>query len=540
MGDYPALSITADRDVFTVSAFGERWFTCPARIGVDGETALDRDEGFIPLRSLQTEKTDTGLRYIWRTSSNLWQEKAYVLEVEDTYARFFVRVRGRGRVERLRFFDSGARTEAAGYVLPIANHADYQRNIRMINEPGVIELGYFVPPSYCYPFYMADVQGFMGVGLCAREGQYHFHEFLYRFENGRCAFEVPLYGHIDVDGAWESQSLIFLTGGDAYDVIRHYAAWHYESGWCRRKDRGAEPSWWKGPIFCGWGEQGAIAARRGGAAKDQATQENYTWMSDELDRRGLDPKIIIIDDKWQDEYGAATPDKKKWPDMRAFVDREHGKGRRVLLWFKSWYPEGLREEECIEYLCTACGADPTSEAYRSRMAGVMHTLLSGDEGCLDCDGFKIDFANCMPLGRYVMPHEPVYGVELLKRFFVLVRSLAKAVKPDALINCSCAHPYFDEIVDQVRLHDYDGCMRNVVEVMTHRQRLCRAVMDGVLIDTDGGGTDSRRDYHRWLRAQPVLGIPSLYCLSENGAVPFDESDYAIIKDTWDEYQKNLI
>lgn len=171
------------------------------------------------------------------------------------------------------------------------------------------------------------------------------------------------------------------------------------------------------------------------------------------------------------------------------------------------------------------------------MRETIHTLLSDEPGCYNCDGFKIDFANCMPLGKYVSCHEKgVYGVELLKRFFTMMRDFAKAAKPDALINCSCAHPYFDEIVDQARIHDYWGTMRNTPEVMAHRAKLCKAAMEDVLIDTDAGGVGSRRDFHRWMKAQPELGIPDLYYLTAAGDVPFDEEDIALIRGVWNDYE----
>lgn len=275
-----------------------------------------------------------------------------------------------------------------------------------------------------------------------------------------------------------------MTGSDAYDVVRAYADWHYAFGGCVRKDRTNVPDWWSRPIFCGWGEQAALQKHSGAARQgDHATQRDYAWMSEKLDEYDLHPGCIIIDDEWQGEYGAALPDSGKWPDLRAFADAEHRKGRRVVLWFRSWYPEGLSAEECIEYLCTACGADPTSERYRARMRKTIHTLLSDAPGCFNCDGFKIDFANCMPLGRYVACHEAgVYGVELLKRYFVMMRDFAREAKADALINCSCAHPYFDEVVDQVRIHDYRGSMRSCVEVMGHRAKLARAAEE-----TSGAG-----------------------------------------------------
>ena len=523
---------------FTVSAHGETWLECPAMIAVDANGEKDSDERFLPMMSYE-QKTEEGKTiHIWRTQSKLWTKKEYVLEEAENAARFFVRVEGRGKVDALRFFGCHARYEAAEYLLPVANHADSSRNLRMITEPGVIELGYFTPPCYVYPFHMAGCAGWLGVGLAARAGQYNFHQFLYQNENqNRCGFEVPLYGQTTVDGAWESQSLLFVTGEDAYDVVRAYARWHYDAGWCAKKDRNHEPDWWSRPIFCGWGEQEALQRMHGGTQKDFATQKDYTRMSERLDEYGLYPGCIIIDDKWQKEYGSALPDPEKWPDLRAFADAEHRKGRRVVLWFRSWYPEGLSQEECIEYLCTACGADPTSGKYRARMRETIHTLLSDEPGCYNCDGFKIDFANCMPLGKYVSCHEKgVYGVELLKRFFTMMRDFAKAAKPDVLINCSCAHPYFDEIVDQARIHDYWGTMRNTPEVMAHRAKLCKAAMEDVLIDTDAGGVGSRRDFHRWMKAQPELGIPDLYYLTAAGDVPFDEEDIALIRGVWNDYE----
>ena len=526
---------------FFIWTFGERWMECPVKIAVDANGEKDSDDCFVPVMAYERQEQEGRILHIWRTHSNLWEKKEYVLEITESAARFFVRVEGKGKVDALRFFVCQAKYEAAEYLLPVANHADYFRNLRMITEPGVIELGYFTPPCYVYPFHMAGCDGWLGVGLAARAGQYNFHQFLYQNENQNgCGFEVPLYGQTAVDGAWESQSLLFVTGEDAYDVVRAYAQWHYDAGWCVKKNRGNEPDWWRRPIFCGWGEQAALQQRQGGAQKDYATQADYSRMVEQLVAYGLDPGVIIIDAQWQDAYGSSMPDQRIWPNMRAFVDGEHKKGRRVVLWFRSWYPEGLEQDECIEYLCTACAADPTSEKYRARMRETIHTLLSDEPGCYNCDGFKIDFANCMPLGIYILCHEKgVYGVELLKRFFTMMHDFAKAAKHDALINCSCAHPYFDEIVDQARIHDYWGTMRNCVEIMAHRAKLCEAAMENVLIDTDAGGVGSRRDFHRWMKAQPKLGIPDLYYLTAAGDVPFDKEDIALIRDIWTAYEAGL-
>ncbi len=531
--------VKANEQGFSIEIGGEEYLNCPAVIAVDADGKSDADERFLPMRAFDMRREDGKAVYTWRTQSDLWAMKTYRLEVGENWARFCVRVQGEHSVDALRFFDGGARYETAGYLLPAAGHADEARCLRMMTEPGVIELGYFTPPCYCYPLFLDGGDRWLGVGLAARAGQYNFHQFMIKTANNRCGFEVPLYGKTRVSGEWESQSLLFTEGGDAFDALRAYAEWHYESGWCARKDRSNEPDWWRRPIYCGWGEQCDRARRLGGKPFDYATQRDYEDMSRRLDELDLHPGCLIIDDKWQGQYGEALPDPEKWPDLRAFADVEHKKGRRVVLWFRSWYPEGLRAEECVEYLCTACGADPTSEKYRARMKETIRRLLSDEEGCCNCDGFKIDFANCMPLGKYVQTHEEgVCGVELLKRFMTMMRDFAKAVKPDALINCSCVHPYFDEIVDQARLHDYDGHQRSALQVLGYRAKLYAAALPDVIIDTDAGGVGTRREFERWVRRCAALGVPDLYYLSGNGDVRLTDADAELIRACWAEYESN--
>ena len=79
-------------------------------------------------------------------------------------------------------------------------------------------------------------------------------------------------------------------------------------------------------------------------------------------------------------------------------------------------------------------ADPTSPKYQERLKRTIYKLLSSEDGCYNCDGFKIDFANCLPVGVPVQAHEPgVYGVEMIRRLFQIIFDETKKVKPDALI-----------------------------------------------------------------------------------------------------------
>ncbi|MDP2990927.1 MAG: hypothetical protein Q8O57_10235, partial [Kiritimatiellota bacterium] len=339
-------------------------------------------------------------------------------------------------------------------------------------------------------------------------------------------------GYKQVDGEYELPAITGTVAPDEFTALDGHAQWLYDFGGCRRRDWSGSPRWWRGPIFCGWGEQCQYAPN----AQDAATQENYTKMSRRLDELGLKPTAIIIDDKWQTSYGEALPDPRKWPDLRGFVEEQQTRDRRVMLWFKAWNTEGLPADECINLWSQPLGADPNSPAYQRRVREFMAKLLGNGPGCCNCAGFKVDFANVMPLGRDLRGTTGHYGIELLKQWFRLFYDSAKAVKPDCLINASCAHPYFAEVTDQARLHDCWGPLHAAWEVMSFRWRLFQAALPGVLIDTDGISS-SRWETMNYFRRCPQLGVPDLYFLS--GGPGLTPEDWAETRRIWEDYSKKI-
>src|SRR5699024_8278723 len=129
-----------------------------------------------------------------------------------------------------------------------------------------------------------------------------------------------------------------------------------------------------------------------------AREDVYDEFLDRLAEFDLDPGTIVIDDRWQREYGAATVDEDHWPDLRGWIDARHAEGRKVLLWWKAWDAEGIPAEECVRNAAgEPVSVDPGNHAYRDRLAGIIRHLLS-PEG-LDADGFKIDFTQRGPSGE---------------------------------------------------------------------------------------------------------------------------------------------
>jgi len=124
------------------------------------------------------------------------------------------------------------------------------------------------------------------------------------------------------------------------------------------------PSWWQSPLFCGWGAQCNLASKRAGKAPDFATQENYELFLAELDKHGSDPGDVVIDDKWQLNYGENSVDLQNRPDLGGFIRKQHDRGRRVLLWLKFWDPEGVLVEECIT---NANGGVVSTDPHKSRI-----------------------------------------------------------------------------------------------------------------------------------------------------------------------------
>ena len=511
----------------------------------------EKDEE-IALSPPEVKKDGDGTTVVWGAKSTLWDKKEYVFRFTPECATYSVRVYGNGAVDGIDFFTGdrkerfyGSGYDAADYMAPLglANSTLHDRIFSTAEETylGFSLPGGFSPVPLAFSFRMEGADGRFLLGLSALPGNCSFDGLTYKcamlgLDISRFYLRSGFGGCQEVDGFWESPSIILLTADTDIDCMRRYAEWHYDRG-VPRAVVGDIPKWWRGPFYCGWKEQAVAPGYE--SIFDAANQDCYQRMADTLDERGLRPSAIIIDDKWQKEYGTATPDENKWSDMRAFIDGQHAKGRRVVLWFKSWNPEGLPDDECVlSETGQKLSLDPTAPAYRARVRDLMHTLLSADDGCMNADGFKIDSIIRIPLERNMKIHEKgYYGVSLLYRFMELLYTEAKRVKPDVLMNNSCCHPLLAAFTDQARLHDTHFALRDSVRMMRERAELFDAMMPGISIDTDAGSGGTRRDFMRYARESRSFGVPDIYVLNpiEDSAVTAE--DWEEIRLIWEDYRR---
>ena len=535
------------KDAITVTMRGYRCAVLRPDAAVEKFGVDEKDE----TRSVELKKLAPD-KYEYDIEGSLWN-KRIALDLEPRGFNFKVTLVGKGKIGKVSYFASyenggvhGSDFDFHEYYVPFdCTDPMFNRvNNSLRSYRSTSEL--LVPPPYFFSFSTPDVEKVFSLALLAKPGENNFIHYDYELPRG-FTVTTTLEGLTEVDGEFEIPFIRFYTS-DTYDsAATEYSAYNFEAKLCPENKRENTPRWWRGPFVCSWGEQGFYGAEHNIGFLQASCQNMFEWIVEQIDMRGLKPSVLIIDDKWQQEYGSCLPNKDQWPDMRGFIDKMHARGIRVLLWYRFWCPDGLDEDMLItadktpyrfDFQRDLRYADPTNPKYREYMKKTIRTLLSNEEGCYNADGFKLDYAFLMPYGPKAKTYGNQYGAELLKTYIKMFYDFAKAVKPDALINCSPCHPYFNDVCDQARLHDPAG-FRNHRDIMAYRSRLYRAMLPGVLVDADTADYSTHDTAMRYYRAQPTIGAPDIYRFSNSESCTFTDEDWAEIRAIYNGYAEEM-
>jgi len=271
------------------------------------------------------------------------------------------------------------------------------------------------------------------------------------------------------------------------------------------------PQWWMEPLVCTWGEQLAQGIWMGSPGFNTNWVRGYVQQQEE--KLGYQNFTLILDDKWQKFYGDPNPDPNRFGDLRDLIDELHTSGHHVLLWWKCWHGEpgslpqgmGITENGLI---------DATNPQYIDYVQTCMDKMLGDGPGCLDADGFKMDYIfdirDPQQGASYADPSEGI-GLRELYRYLDIWYTEAKQVKSECLITFSGPDPHFASIQDMTRLNDGDGT--HTTYRWQNRARVSSQAAPNLLIDGDGC------DMYRELLfphavTSSVYGTPSLYFLTE--------------------------
>lgn len=537
-------------------------------IPITGITSVTEKDGeFEEAQDLCEKITDfsplSESAFRWISESDLWK-KEYILECDSEGFTYTVNITGTGALGKCDFFGgiapgrestTGSRYHFYEYFMPCPGCGNDDAMPRSAARAFRSFFELLIPPPFVYSFHTEGLDGRFGLGMIAKEGEYNFIHFDYEKTSvdSRSTFflSTNFEGHTKIDGTFELPKIRAFFGEDDLDIVKKYANYHFDTGLCRRPPENKEiPRWWRGPIVCGWNEQGVQCGivDDGRSQKGFADQETYMKIAGMIEDHGIRPTILIIDDKWQIGYGDFRPNPEFWPDMRAFTDEMHKRGIHTLLWLRLWGGEGLPEDEVmpgegIPY----CGirlnygpyGDPTNDKYRAHLKELFHLLLSDEEGCMNVDGFKLDYSLVMPYGKPAKSKGGQYGAEMTKELYKLIYSTAKEIKPDALINASPCHPYFAEVCDQARLHDYGWGSRNETSQMRLRAQLFDACLPGVLIDTDSVNFADEEDAMNFYRHMPEIGIPDIYQFSNSESFCLTDEDWVEIEKMFNDYADEM-
>lgn len=521
-----------------------------------------------------------GLDVHLEVGSSLWGTTRIALTLADNYLRYRVEVSAEdAAVLDARFFVDpdveAGRTDLAKVYAPRFDWFEAQVHVEVDQHESLGAQQWLSPPPLTYVLHGPE---HVWVAAAPEPGAYTFQSFDYTGTAG-VSFRLAYEGHTRVRGAFRLPDLVIGFGsqspnGAVEASIRHLR----EHGYLAEPPQAEVPDWWAEPIFCGWGQM------RYDYRRDHWGHENGTFINvtayctelryrnylTELDRAGIDPGTIIVDMGWAEDPASARPHPGRWHDLRAFVDEQHGRGRRVLLWYTPFVVGGLPPAACMTLGGEPVAPDPSAPAWVSHTTREIRRMIDGGPDGLDADGLKIDFTQCVPSedGRFVSriphfaglinetdasliyprisegrrelirTHGPGWGIETVRQALAVVHAAAKSAKPDAMILAHAANPYFADVVDVLRLNDLDGECDDVVGVMTNRAALARMCSPSWLIDTDDDLMIDRRRWREYAEVQPAIGIPDTYYVTgiAHSLETLGEDDHARLRAVWGDYR----
>jgi hypothetical protein len=585
----PPRAILADHD-------GRIWTALCLLSGIDRVSCVD--ECYAPPRiDVAWNDSEDAVRVAIETDSTAWNRKITELRCCEDRLELTVTVTGRGLLSAVTLLGGGtvlpggaagvfrSSIDFASVFVPsptepvqVVRPAHSAAALGLIGDarPGRLH-AVFSPPPLCLVLGRATASDPTGVpqgswlslSLQAPVAALGFTEMGYTPCDGGFALSLDYDGHTLVDGSFTTPLLVLRPAGDPYAALARYRADLVECGWASPLPDGPPPTWWRQPIFCGWGAQSARAPLPGRppaharflselppaalpagrpVASDLARVDVYDELLDLLARHGIVPGTVVIDDRWQRAYGGAEPDPGHWPDLRAWIADRHAAGVRVLLWWKAWDPTGVPAGECIrDPVGRPVAVDPGHPGYRERLRRIASQLVGPDS--LDADGIKIDFTQRAPAGHALRGANgpgALWGIAALHELLRTMYDAVKATKPDALVVTHAPHPSFGDVCDMVRLNDVlerdlDGRRVPVVDQLRFRAAVVAACLPGHLIDTDQWPMPDRVQWQSYVAAQPGFGVPALYYAEEIDSTgeALTDSDLAAVARSWADYRARL-
>lgn len=560
--------------------------------------------------SFSCEDNENFFRFKFGYKSNLWK-KIYFIEIYDDHVEYYYTLNGEGDIDTLRFFEG---TYAKGYeedfyltkhfndklTTPYRNYSQaspvgfktvfnpeansYSKQYFDFFESSQIgvnsDLDYcggnfvFNPGIFCHLLASDRSSEWVTLGLAVNPGEHYFSEFEYV---GGTEFGLNLnyWGLFRVKGLFTSPKIIITTDAEEESALKRYISILTNKNLIKLEEHNYK-KWWYGPIVCGWGHQSYMGdlfrirspkeRQKDESVYYMCTQANYENLVKTIDSKKLDWNILIIDSRWFISGGLKLVDNGRWPNMKSFVDEIHKRGKKVLLWWAPWNPEGFLSDECITYSESEArgkvnrpgrfakygpinegsklAPDVTLDSVKEMILSSLKMILGSGVNDFGFDGLKIDHVAGTP-GMYGLKFpngsKKLYGIELLKYYYDFLYSEAKRINGDCLIIGQSPNPYFANCFDMMRLGDiYTHKKSSVNEEMIFRAKMAKIANPNWLIDMDGWPLPSLDAFRKYMAIQPLYGVPSLYYVTnlDTTGEEIPNNYFEEISKTWIEYSND--
>lgn len=317
-----------------------------------------------------------------------------------------------------------------------------------------------------------------------------------------------LWGHLRGPGTFElGAPLVWTVGADYTEAIRAYQRALVETGAIivvppsPRMAAAATAS-----QFNTWGAQ--LAAGRASQRFDQAALDA---IDAQVVASGLDVDMVVIDDKWEGEYGRLEHAADRFPAFEATLERLRGRGLLVGLWAAF-----LRcDEPATHGLTTADllrGRDgepvvlgPAEAPYflfdvtRAGVRDVLRQRIASFVARYRPALVKFDFGYEIPDLSVCAPADPAYGGErLLGLALDVVVGALREADPDVVVMYYALSPLFAPYMD---VHSIDDLWLNAHEYHAEAARrifFSRLLADLGVVTYGSGGYDWVHQPDIWL------------------------------------------
>jgi len=395
------------------------------------------------------------------------------------------------------------RTDSDTFFDPSVDYQPYHEF--PLSEPRTIKPGFASPPPWIFSYGKEGRVGCWSAALEPDPDKIDFLSFSHRPVPGKGFGWSVEYVDLPVEAGDLVVPPVVLRFGDAdfFAALRRHVNDLQAEGKMKVPARSL-PAWHGETLACSWRYQREVEGNRPG--RWQATEANCETAVRMLEDKGISFGTFIVDDFWGAKHGIWEEDPERWKSLRGFIDRQHAKGRRVLLWVCT-DGEGLPAEELV----SDNQWNLESPAFQARLREAARRILSSDPGCYDADGVKFDFTSTAGATKGFR------GCGYIRRRFEMLTEALLAVKPEALLDYQCTNPYFTHALTMLRLNDYFGAPQHGLREMRLRAKIAEICAPGALRDTDHVSFRrySYRGTYDFFRHQHEFGVRSLYLTTKD-------------------------